>query len=178
MKARQLETVSKGFLLKGDLGNTPRSCRELRKRHQPLARLVPLLCPAGFCLEAYCQKTVFLLSRFWVDFSPVSLISLINLTRILCVPKLLVTQMEKNLPAMQETWAWSLGWEDPLEEDMANHSSILAWRIQWTENPGGLSSIGLQRVRHDWGNLIHMPISLFNIIFTQDVCVCSVTQLG
>ena len=58
----------------------------------------------------------------------------------------------KNLLAMQETqetWVRSLGWEDPLEEGMATHSSILAWRIPWTEEPGGLQSMGLQRVGHD-----------------------------
>ena len=60
--------------------------------------------------------------------------------------------MVKNLPAMQETyetWVQSLVWEDPLEEAMATHSSILAWRIPWTEEPGGLYSIASQRVRHD-----------------------------
>ena len=61
----------------------------------------------------------------------------------------LVTQMVKNLPVMQETQVRSLGWEDPLEKEMATHSSILAWRILWTEEPGGLQSIGLQRVRQD-----------------------------
>ena len=55
----------------------------------------------------------------------------------------------KNLPAMQETWVGSLGWEDPLEEGMATHSSILAWRIPWTEERGGLPSIGSQRAGHD-----------------------------
>ena len=55
----------------------------------------------------------------------------------------------KNPPAMQETWVRSLGWEDPLEEGMAAHSSILAWRIPWTEVPGGLQSMGSQRVQHD-----------------------------
>ena len=55
----------------------------------------------------------------------------------------------KNLPAVQETRVQSLGQEDPLEEAMATHSSILAWRIPWTEEPGGLQSIGLQRVEHD-----------------------------
>ena len=59
----------------------------------------------------------------------------------------------KNLPAMQqtmlETWVQSLGQEDPLEEGMATHSSILAWRIPWTEEPGGLQSIGSQGVRHN-----------------------------
>ena len=56
----------------------------------------------------------------------------------------LVAQTVKNLPAMWETWVQSLGWEDPLEEGMATHSSILAWRIPWTEEPGGLQSMGSQ----------------------------------
>ena len=62
----------------------------------------------------------------------------------------LVAQMVKNLPAMQETWVWSLGQEDTLEKGMATHSSILAQRIPWTEEPGGLQSLRLQRVGHDW----------------------------
>ena len=57
--------------------------------------------------------------------------------------------MVKNLPARQETRVRSLGWEIPLEIGMAIHSSILAWRIPWTEKPGGLQSMGSQRVRHD-----------------------------
>ena len=61
----------------------------------------------------------------------------------------LVAQMVKNLPAMQETWVWSLSREDTLEKGMATHSSIHAWRIPWTEKPGGLQSMGLQRVRHN-----------------------------
>ena len=61
----------------------------------------------------------------------------------------LVAQLVKNPSAMWETWVRSLGWEDPLEEGMAIHSSILAWRIPGTEEPGGLQSLGLQRVRHD-----------------------------
>ena len=61
----------------------------------------------------------------------------------------LVAQMVKNLPAMQETWVQSLGWEDLLKEGMATHSSILAWRIPWTEEPGGLQSVEVQRVRHN-----------------------------
>ena len=61
----------------------------------------------------------------------------------------LVTQTAKNPPTMQETQVRSLGWEDPLEKEMATHSSFLAWKIPWTEVPGGLQSMGLQRVRHD-----------------------------
>ena len=61
----------------------------------------------------------------------------------------LVAQLVNNLPAMQETRVPSLGWEDPLEKEMATHSSILAWRIPWTEESGRLQSTGSQRVRHD-----------------------------
>ena len=61
----------------------------------------------------------------------------------------LVAQRLKRLPAMWETWVRSLGWEDPLEKAMATHSSILAWRIPWMEEPGGLQPTGLQRVGHD-----------------------------
>ena len=57
--------------------------------------------------------------------------------------------MVKNLPAMQEAGVRSLGWEDPLEKGMANHSNILAWKIPWMQEPGGLQSMGSQRVRHD-----------------------------
>ena len=57
--------------------------------------------------------------------------------------------MLKKLPTMQETWVQCLGQEDPLEEEIATHFSILAWRIPWTEELGGLQSIGSQRVRHD-----------------------------
>ena len=60
-----------------------------------------------------------------------------------------MAQMLKNLSAVQETQVQSLGQEDPLEKAMATHSSILAWRSPWTEEPGGLQSIGLQRARHD-----------------------------
>ena len=67
----------------------------------------------------------------------------------------LVAQMLKNLPAMQETQVLSLGREDPLEKGISTHSSVLAWKIPWTEEPGGLQSIGLQRVSHDWVTNTH-----------------------
>ena len=63
-----------------------------------------------------------------------------------------MAQQVKNLPAMQETqetWVRSLGWEHPLEKEMATHSSILAWKIPWTEKPSGLQFKGFQRVGHD-----------------------------
>ena len=66
-----------------------------------------------------------------------------------------VAQMVKNLPANQETQVWSLGREDPLEKEMATHSSILAWEIPWTEEPAGLESMGLQKSRtrlSEWNN--------------------------
>ena len=59
-----------------------------------------------------------------------------------------MAQMVRNLPAMQETQVWSLGGEEPLKKGMATHSSTLAWRTPWTEEPGGLQSMGSQRVRH------------------------------
>ena len=61
----------------------------------------------------------------------------------------LVAQVVKNSLAMQEIWVQSQGWEDPLEEGMATHANILAWRIPWTEEPGGLQSMGLQRIGHN-----------------------------
>ena len=57
--------------------------------------------------------------------------------------------MVKDTPAKQEIWVQSLGWEDPLEEEMASHSSILAWRIPWIEESGGLQSMGSKKVEHD-----------------------------
>ena len=65
------------------------------------------------------------------------------------ISSFLVAQVVKNPPALQETQVQSLGWEEPLEKDVATHSSILARRIAWTEQLGGLQSIGLQRVGHD-----------------------------
>ena len=61
----------------------------------------------------------------------------------------LVAQMVKHLSTMRETWVQSLGWEDPLEKEMTIHSSTIAWKILWTEEPGRLQSMGLQRVGHD-----------------------------
>ena len=79
------------------------------------------------------KKVVFILLKFQYPFTWASL----------------VAQRLKRLPPMRETWVRSLGWEDSLEKEMATHSNILAWRIPWTEEPGGLQSMGLQRVRCD-----------------------------
>ena len=70
-----------------------------------------------------------------------------------------MAQRIKHLPAMQETRVQSLGWEDPLEKEIATHSSILVWRIPWTEEPGELQSTGPQRVGHDWATLLHTEVS-------------------
>ena len=71
----------------------------------------------------------------------------------------LVTQMVKNPPAMQEARVWSPGREDPLEEGMASHFSILAWRIPWTEEPGEIQSTGLQRVWRAWATKAHFGLA-------------------
>ena len=76
-------------------------------------------------------------------------------THVLCIKTSLVAQTVKHLPAMRETWVQSLGQEDLLEKEMATHSSILAWRIPWTEEPGRLQSMGSQRVGHDWVTSLH-----------------------
>ena len=66
--------------------------------------------------------------------------------------------MVKNLPAMQETWVRLLGWKDVLQKEMATHSSTLAWRIPWTEEPGGLQSVGSQRVGRDCVTKFHFSM--------------------
>ena len=75
----------------------------------------------------------------------------------------LVAQRVKRLPAMQETWVQSLGQEDPLEKEMATHSSTLAWKILWTEKPGRLQSMGSQRVGHDWVTSLSFTFFLIGI---------------
>ena len=73
----------------------------------------------------------------------------------------LVAQMVKNLPAVQETWLWSLRQEASMEKGMATHSSILTWRIPWTEEADRLESVELQRIRHDWvSNVFTFSMSL------------------
>ena len=79
--------------------------------------------------------------------------------KIKSVTASLVAQMVKHLPAMWDTRVQSLGWEDLLEKDMATHSRTLAWKIPWTEEPGGLQSMGSQRVRHDWSTSLFPHVS-------------------
>ena len=73
----------------------------------------------------------------------------------------LVAQTVKHLPTVRETWVQSLGWEDPLEKEMANHSRTLAWKTPWTEEPGRLQSMRSQRVGHDWATSLSLSYLLF-----------------
>ena len=75
-----------------------------------------------------------------------------------------MAQTVKNLAALQETSVWSLSQEDPLEKDMETHSSFLAWRIPWTEEPGGLESMDSQRIGRDWATNTHAQTYLQNNI--------------
>ena len=101
---------------------------------------------------------------------------------IVCHYFILLAQMERNLPAMQETRVWSLGWEDPLEKGMAIHSSIFAWRIPRTEKPGWLQFVELQRVGHDWvtNTYTHSLIDSYDSIATctpnSGICRAAVLQ--
>ena len=77
--------------------------------------------------------------------------------------------MVKNLSAMQETWVQSLGWEEHLEKEMATHSSILAWKIPWTEEAGMLQSLGWQRVGHDWATSLATVLSSLGESFSLQI---------
>ena len=87
----------------------------------------------------------------------------------------LVVQMVKLLSTMRETWVQSLGWEDPLEKEMAIHSSTIAWKIPWTEEPGRLQSTGSQRVRHDWvtslSQIWRAVCKLYDSILWEDMMI-------
>jgi len=81
-----------------------------------------------------------------------------------------VVQMVKHLSTMRETQVWSLGWEDPLEKEIAIHSSTIAWKIPWTEELGRLQSMGLQRVRHDWAtSLTRCLMYRLSLLFSRSV---------
>ena len=109
----------------------------------------------AFGSESRFRICVFRQIAGWLRNIYVNLVYLLILSTLAPLASL-VAQRIKHLPALQETWVRSLGWEDPLEKEMAIHSSILAWRIPWTEEPGGLQSTGSQRVRHDWATSLHL----------------------
>ena len=107
--------------------------------------------PAQFTISAFAPKSFRVtcgMPACYRHNNPIPT-TLTTITAVIGTRGFLVAQMVKNLPTMQETWVCSLGQEDPLEKGMATHSSILAWRIPRTEEPGGLQSMGSQRVGHD-----------------------------
>ena len=87
----------------------------------------------------------------------------------------ILLNMVKSLPAMQETWVQSLGWEDPLEEAMATYFSIPAWRIPWTEKPGGLLSMGSHRVGQDWVINTHTHTHTHTLLNIENVYLMGVS---
>ena len=103
--------------------------------------------PPGKSCKHFLKESTFISSLRDISQSPRANEQLSKYS--LCTQASLVAQLVKNPPVMQETWVRSLGWEDPLEKGKAAHSSILAWRIPWTEEPGGLQPVGSQRIRHD-----------------------------
>ena len=94
----------------------------------------------------------------------------------LCKWDSLVAQTVKNPPAILETWVQPLRWEDLLEKGTATHSAILAWRMPWTEEPGGLQSMGLQRVKDDWSDF-HFHVNV-NINMKLDFWVCRAQKVN
>ena len=106
-----------------------------------------------------------LLGQWWVDCICISLYQ-----------TSLVAQRLKRLPAMWETQVRSLGWEDPLEKEMVTNSSILAWRIPWTEEPGRLQSTGSQRVGHDWATSLSLSMSDLFLVFHCSMSYSSLTN--
>ena len=100
----------------------------------------------------YSRTLLFIYSVYWVDQNVHSGFSVWSYEKPEPTRVSLLAQMVENLPTMQKTRVWSLGQEGPLEKGLVTHSSILAWRIPPTEEPGGLLFTGLQRVRHDWGS--------------------------
>ena len=80
--------------------------------------------------------------------------------------------MVKCLSTMRETWVRSLGWEDPLEKEMATHSSTIAWKIPWTEEPGRLQSMGSQRVGHDWATSLSLSYNHCPNIQENTISTC------
>ena len=94
---------------------------------------------------------------------------------IIAIPKgsdgaSMVAHTVKCLPTMRETWVRSLGQEDPLEKEMAIHSSTLAWKMPWMEEPGRLQSMGLQRVRHVWATSLHFTSRALTTIVATQTC--------
>ena len=122
---------------------------------------------SGSCLLSNVPRCPLTSTACTSDFSIFSLLRATSPVTILAVSSWasLVAQLVKNLPAVQETWVRSLGGEDLLEKGMTTHSSILAQKIPWTEKTGGLQSMGLQRVRHDWATNTHTHYNMCHSFF-------------
>ena len=104
---------------------------------------------------------VILLTYYWIWFASILLKTCVFIEDFWT----LVVQMVKSLPAMQETWVWFLGWEDPLEMEMATHSSILSWKIPWTEEPGGPWD------HKESDTTERLTLSRLVFIFLRDICL-------
>ena len=105
------------------------------------------------CMSDFLSP-VLLLCEKYKTFDYINLHDRIYILAFLQLP--LAAQLIKNLPTMKETWVWSLGGEDTLEKAMAPHSSTLAWKVPWTEEPDRLQSMGSPRVGHDWGTSLSL----------------------
>ena len=132
----------------------------------------PLFCLMEFKLNFKNH----LLEGFPDILTPPHTTELINLPQAHYLRASLVAQMVKNLPAIQETWAWFLGQEDPLEKGMATHSSILAWRIPWTEEPGSLQSMGRKESDMTECHPLSIPCPVFYCWSVWAVCTWLVPQ--
>ena len=111
---------------------------------------------SNFFPDVLNMEVMFMTPELWIDGCYAPLPHILG-CRFPTSRSSLVAQTVQNLPAVQETWVRSLGGEDPLEEEIATHSCIPAWKIAWTEEPGGLQSTGSQRLRHKWATNAFFP---------------------
>ena len=120
----------------------------LKEIHMQLTQEISAVVTFGPCSYSDLEKLFFLIFQGFIShtrkYTTSIKTSIIKDTHIYKPGASLIAQSVKNLPAMQETWVLFLGWEDPLEKEMTIHSSILAWKIPWTEEPSGLQSMGSQ----------------------------------
>ena len=119
-------------------------------------------------LHLKCSSFTYLEPR-WSVFSLYHILNYQNIHHLAS----LVAQVIKNLPAIRETWVWSLGWEDPLEKGMATHSRILAWSILWT-----VQSMGSQRLRHDWVTVTFTLFKAVDMCLEMRICIDSMGHHG
>ena len=121
------------------------------------------------CLLTFPASGSFPMNRFFTSAGQSIRISALALV-------LPMAQMVKHLSAMQQPWVRSLGWEEPLEKEIAAHSSILAWKIPWTAEPGRLPSMGWQRVRHNWVTSLSLHPSPVRLSASEPSCGWAVVR--